>query len=331
VIRVRRCKATAFYDILGLEEVKSSCSDGEIKKAYRKLSLLTHPDKNGYEGADEAFKMVSRAFQILSDSDKKAQYDRFGHDPDNRFASASAAQGASPFSGFARSPGAGGAGRGPMFEEELTPEELFRQFFGGGAFGGGPMGFGGGGFGGPGFVFNLGGGPGIRVHQFGGGRPRARPGTAQGAQREDPQSLLSIITSLLPLLILFVIPALNALFSGSSTPSGPSVRFDTPASPYTKAHTSSTLGVKYFVNPAEVSEYGSRQWSQLDRMAEQRYMHHLNVQCEREQQVRSNMVQEASGWFFQDVDKMERARKMPMARCQELNKLTRKQQGSFGW
>jgi DnaJ family protein B protein 12 len=56
VIRVRKCGATAFYDILGLEEVKATCTDGEIKKAYRKLSLLTHPDKNGYDGADEAFK-----------------------------------------------------------------------------------------------------------------------------------------------------------------------------------------------------------------------------------------------------------------------------------
>lgn len=53
VIRVRKCAATAFYEILGVEK---SCSDGEIKKAYRKLSLLTHPDKNGYDGADEAFK-----------------------------------------------------------------------------------------------------------------------------------------------------------------------------------------------------------------------------------------------------------------------------------
>ncbi len=56
VIRVRRCSPTAFYDILGLEETRTTVSDGDIKKAYRKLSLLTHPDKNGYEGADEAFK-----------------------------------------------------------------------------------------------------------------------------------------------------------------------------------------------------------------------------------------------------------------------------------
>lgn len=53
VIRVRKCSPTSFYEILGLER---EVSDGDIKKAYRKLSLLTHPDKNGYDGADEAFK-----------------------------------------------------------------------------------------------------------------------------------------------------------------------------------------------------------------------------------------------------------------------------------
>ncbi|KAK3065613.1 hypothetical protein LTS18_000090, partial [Coniosporium uncinatum] len=139
VLRVKKCSPTAFYDILGLESVKATCSDGEIKKAYRKLSLLTHPDKNGYEGADEAFKMVSRAFQILSDPDKKSKFDKFGGDPDNRFgASSSASAGASPFSGFARSQG-GGMGGQPNYGEEISPEELFRQFFGGGGFGGGPF------------------------------------------------------------------------------------------------------------------------------------------------------------------------------------------------
>lgn len=53
VLRIRKCSATAFYEILAIEK---SASDSEIKKAYRKQSLLTHPDKNGYEGADEAFK-----------------------------------------------------------------------------------------------------------------------------------------------------------------------------------------------------------------------------------------------------------------------------------
>lgn len=56
VIRVRKCAHTAFYEILGIEK---SVSEGDIKKAYRKLSLLTHPDKNGYDGADEAFKSRS--------------------------------------------------------------------------------------------------------------------------------------------------------------------------------------------------------------------------------------------------------------------------------
>lgn len=55
VLRVRKCSTHAYYEILALEK---TASDGEIKKAYRKLSLLTHPDKNGYEGADEAFKSM---------------------------------------------------------------------------------------------------------------------------------------------------------------------------------------------------------------------------------------------------------------------------------
>ena len=60
VVRVRRCGPTAFYDILGLESEKKTVDDSGIKRAYRKLSLLTHPDKNGYDGADEAFKSEFR-------------------------------------------------------------------------------------------------------------------------------------------------------------------------------------------------------------------------------------------------------------------------------
>lgn len=141
VIRIRRCSPTAFYDILDLEAVKTSCTDSDIKKAYRKQSLLTHPDKNGHQHADEAFKMVSRAFGILGDKEKRDKFDRFGGDPDSRFG---AAQAQNPFSGFASRQASGGRaggfpGRaGGMWEEELSPEEMFARFFGGG--GGGPFG-----------------------------------------------------------------------------------------------------------------------------------------------------------------------------------------------
>ena len=138
MLRIRRCKATAFYDILGLETVRRTCTDSDIKRAYRKLSLLTHPDKNGHENADEAFKMVARAFSILGDKDKRDKYDRFGTDPDSRF---SGAQAQDPFAGFAnraaRGGGMGGGGGG-VWEDEISPEEMFARFFGGGF--GGPFG-----------------------------------------------------------------------------------------------------------------------------------------------------------------------------------------------
>jgi DnaJ family protein B protein 12 len=138
VLRIRRCSPTSFYDILGLESVKLTVTDTEIKKAYRKLSLLTHPDKNGHEHADEAFKMVSRAFGVLGDKEKREKFDRFGTDPDSRFASA---QAQNPFSGFGSRQasgggGGGGMGGGGMWQDEMSPEEMFQRFFGGGGFGG---------------------------------------------------------------------------------------------------------------------------------------------------------------------------------------------------
>lgn len=145
VLRIRRCNATSFYEILDIESVRKTCTEAEIKKAYRKQSLLTHPDKNGHENADEAFKMVSRAFGVLGDKEKREKYDRYGTDPDSRFASA---QAQNPFSGFAsRQPSAGRQG-GPMgggggWDDDISPEEMFARFFGGG--GGGFGGFGGGG------------------------------------------------------------------------------------------------------------------------------------------------------------------------------------------
>ena len=66
-----------YYDILG---VQKNASADEIKKAYRKVAMQYHPDRNpGDKSAEEKFKEAAEAYEVLSDADKKAQYDRYGH------------------------------------------------------------------------------------------------------------------------------------------------------------------------------------------------------------------------------------------------------------
>jgi molecular chaperone DnaJ len=65
-----------YYDILGVDR---NASAADIKKAFRKLAFEHHPDRNKHDGAEEKFKEVSEAYEVLSDPDKRANYDRFGH------------------------------------------------------------------------------------------------------------------------------------------------------------------------------------------------------------------------------------------------------------
>lgn len=65
-----------YYDVLGIDR---KASDEEIKKAFRKLAFQYHPDHNRDHGAEEKFKEVKEAYDMLSDSQKRAAYDSFGH------------------------------------------------------------------------------------------------------------------------------------------------------------------------------------------------------------------------------------------------------------
>ncbi len=65
-----------YYDVLGVDR---SASEAEIKRAFRKLAFKYHPDRNREDGAEEKFKEVNEAYEVLCDPDKRAAYDRFGH------------------------------------------------------------------------------------------------------------------------------------------------------------------------------------------------------------------------------------------------------------
>lgn len=116
-------------------EIAAGASEAEIKKAYRKLARQYHPDVNKDPKAEEKFKEINAAYEVLSDKDKRAKYDQYG---DSMF-------GGQNFHDFSRAQGG-----------NVDLDEILRNMFsqgGGGGFGGG--GFGGGGFGGFGGMVNL--------------------------------------------------------------------------------------------------------------------------------------------------------------------------------
>ena len=107
-----------YYEVLGVEK---TASDAEIKKAYRKLAIQYHPDKNpGNKEAEEKFKEAAEAYSVLSDKDKRSRYDQFGH------------------------AGVGGAAGGGFSGQGMSMDDIFSMFgdiFGGGGGFGGFSGF----------------------------------------------------------------------------------------------------------------------------------------------------------------------------------------------
>uniref|UniRef100_A0A7S1ID67 J domain-containing protein n=1 Tax=Eutreptiella gymnastica TaxID=73025 RepID=A0A7S1ID67_9EUGL len=170
-----------YYKVLG---VSRDAEENDINRAYKKLALKYHPDKNpdNREKAEENFKKVSEAYDVLSDAKKRKAYDQFGK------------QG---LQGGMGEGGMGGFGGGPGMSF-TNAEDIFRQFFGGGSpfafgddddgpFGGMPFGMGGMGgkgmrfsFGGPMGGMGMGGMPGMGGMGGMGGRGRPR-----GPQRPD--------------------------------------------------------------------------------------------------------------------------------------------------
>lgn len=121
-----------FYETLG---VNKNATKDEIKSAYRKQAMQWHPDRNKSPDAEEKFKEINEAYEVLSNTEKKSAYDQFGHaafDPNSgNFGGHTYSQQDGPFN-FTWQSQAGGQGADFDFGGFSNPFDVFEQFFGGG-------------------------------------------------------------------------------------------------------------------------------------------------------------------------------------------------------
>ncbi|KAM7265487.1 hypothetical protein ACFE04_003170 [Oxalis oulophora] len=178
IVKEIKGKKDNYYEMLGIEKT-SSVED--IRKAYRKLSLKVHPDKNNAPGAEEAFKLVSKAFQCLSNEDNRRTYDLHGSDEPARAATRR-----------------NGGGFNGYYDADVDAEEIFRNFFFGGM--------------GPTTTqfrsFNFGPGMNVRTggHNHGGG------GGGGGGQAGGLRMLIQLLPVLLIVLLNFI-PSSQPVYS----------------------------------------------------------------------------------------------------------------------
>lgn len=278
VKRIRKCKS--YYEILG---VTKSSVEAELKKAYRKLALAFHPDKNKAPGAGEAFKAIGNAYAVLSNPEKKRQYDLYG---DEETAPRSRRQ----TNGFYE-----GEDPGHGFQGDMTAEEIFNMFFGGGM-------------------------PGSSVYVRRGGRWQRQGGnyassqqeTHQHHSQEQQQGGFSALFQLLPILFLIVMSLFSSLLVND-----PTYSFD-QTHKYSVQRRSTNLRISYYVKESFHQDFtGSLR--KLDKQIEDDYLSHLKNRCFQEKSYRENLLWQARYSGSQNLFK--KAQNYPTPSCNKLEKI----------
>merc|ERR1719210_783476 len=278
VKKIRRCKN--YYEMLG---VSKDCSESELKKSYRKLALAFHPDKNSAPGASEAFKAIGNAYAVLSDAEKKRQYDLYGAEEPVRSRR-------SHQHGFYEydDPSHG-------FQADMTAEEIFNMFFGGGM-------------------------PGSSVYVRRGGRWQRRGAEQQEehgghhhhSAHYDNTSNFSAIFQLMPILLLILVSMLSSLLV-----SDPLYNLE-PTHKYSIQRRTTNLKISYYVKDSFSSEFtGSLR--KLERQIEEEYIQHLRNACFREKSYKENLLWQAR--YSGNSQLLNKAHNYPTPSCGTLEKL----------
>ncbi|XP_078247491.1 dnaJ homolog subfamily B member 12 isoform X2 [Pogona vitticeps] len=268
VKRVKQCKD--YYEILG---VSRDASEEDLKKAYRKLALKFHPDKNHAPGATEAFKAIGNAYAVLSNPEKRKQYDQFG---DAKVSPTRHGHGPTDFN------------RG--FEADISPEDLFNMFFGGGF-------------------------PSSNVHVYSNGRMRYTYHQRQDRREHQGDGGLGLFVQLMPILILIIVSALSQMMV-SSPPYSLSHR---PSVGHIHKRVTEHLKVAYFVADNFGEEYTGTNLKNVERSVEDDYIANLRNNCWKEKQQKEGLLYRAR--YFGDSDLYQRAQKMGTPSCSRLSEV----------
>lgn len=242
--------------VLGLEK---DATQADIKKAYRKLALKFHPDKNSAPNAEGAFKAINTAFDTLSDPSKREVYDQYGHEGEAQMRQQG---GNGDFMGGMQ----GFRGFGGSHGREVSPEEIFNMFFQSAA------------------------GPGFRA-QFGGRQFRQRP--RQAAAQEDGAAATSPFLNYLFQLMPVILLVLMSLSSFGSQSNAPLYSFQ-PQGTYQVEKLTKSPGVsqdiKYYVSDQFDRMYRpvTDTYRRIERQVESDYKQDLRNKCSNEKVYKSN-------------------------------------------
>ncbi|XP_052597848.1 dnaJ homolog subfamily C member 18 isoform X1 [Peromyscus californicus insignis] len=278
VQRIKKCRN--YYEILG---VSRNASDEELKKAYRKLALKFHPDKNCAPGATDAFKAIGNAFAVLSNPDKRLRYDEYG-DEQVTFTA----------------PRARSYHYYRDFEADISPEELFNVFFGGHF---------------PSGNIHMFSNVTDDSHYF---RRRHRHERTQTHKREEEdktQTPYSAFVQLLPVLVIVLISVITQLLAANP----PYSLFYKSTLGYTISRETQNLQVPYFVDKNFDKAYRGAALRDLEKTIEKDYIDYIQTSCWKEKQQKSELTNLAG--LYRDERLRQKAESMKLENCDKLSKL----------
>ncbi|XP_075020139.1 dnaJ homolog subfamily C member 18 isoform X2 [Calonectris borealis] len=279
VRRIKRCRN--YYEILGVER---DASEEDLKKAYRKLALKFHPDKNRAPGATEAFKAIGNAFAVLSNPEKRLRYDEFGSDQEH--VSAGRARHYNYYT---------------EFEADITPEEIFNVFFGGHF----PTG-----------NIHMFSNVARDAHYYPRRHRNERAWTQEQEEEENrPQNSYSAFIQLMPVFIIIVVSVITQLMATNP----PYSLFYKSSIGHVISRETENLQVPYYVDKNFEKNYQGAELQELEKTVEKDYIDYIQTSCWKEKQQKSDLSNLAK--LYRDERLKQKAESLKLEHCEKLSSL----------